>query len=294
MPTIPLPNWKSTGTFLTYRGHQIFTRVEGNPSAPVLLLIHGFPTASWDWEALWPTLIQHYRVLTLDMIGFGYSAKPTHYDYSLIDQANLFEQLLAEHHVQEYHILAHDYGDSVAQELLARQNAQGQHRFELKSVCFLNGGLIPESHRPLLIQKLLLSKIGPLLALLSNRRQFASSMRRVFGQDTQPDDELIDNFWQLIKFNKGQRVMPKLLTYMPERKIHRQRWVSALQQATIPIKLIDGMVDPVSGAHLVARYKELVPNHNVTELHDIGHYPQVEAPQAVLDAYLAFRKTLET
>ncbi|GAC1370877.1 MAG: alpha/beta hydrolase [Aquirhabdus sp.] len=292
MTLTSLSDWKSAGTFITYRGHQIFTCADGNPSAPVLLLIHGFPTASWDWEAIWPELTSRYRVLTLDMIGFGFSAKPTNYSYSLIDQADLCEYLLAEHNVQEYHILAHDYGDSVAQELLARQNADGQHRFELKSVCFLNGGLIPESHRPLLIQKLLLSKIGPLLALLSRRRQFSSSMQRIFGKQTQPDAELIDNFWQLIKENKGQRVLPKLLGYMPERKIHRERWVGALQHASVPTKVIDGMADPISGAHLVARYKELVPNHNVTELHDIGHYPQVEAPQAVLKAYLEFRAGL--
>jgi pimeloyl-ACP methyl ester carboxylesterase len=292
MADTALTNWKTAGIFTTYRGNQIFTRAEGNPSAPVLLIIHGFPTASWDWEAIWPELTSRYRVLTLDMIGFGFSAKPTDYNYSLIDQADLCEHLLAEHNVQKYHILAHDYGDSVAQELLARQNAKGQHRFELKSVCFLNGGLIPESHRPLLIQKLLLSKIGPLLTLLSSRRQFASSMQRIFGKQTQPDAELIDNFWQLIKENKGQRVLPKLLRYMPERKMHRERWVRALQHASVPTKVIDGMADPISGAHLVARYKELVPNHNVTELHDIGHYPQVEAPQAVLKAYLEFRDGL--
>ncbi|MDE2420729.1 MAG: alpha/beta hydrolase [Gammaproteobacteria bacterium] len=293
MNQIPLQNWQSTGTFLTYRGHQIFTRVEGNPSAPALLLIHGFPTASWDWEAIWPTLAQQYRVLTLDMIGFGYSAKPTDYNYSILDQADLFEHLLKQHNVTEYHILAHDYGDTVAQELLARQTDQGQ-RPQLKSVCFLNGGLFPETHHPLLIQKLLLSPLGSLIARLNNRKQFSQNMKRVFGPQTQPDAALLDSFWQLFSINQGSRILPKLIGYMPERKQHRARWVGALQHATIPLKLIDGMVDPVSGAHMVARYRELIPQPNVTELEHIGHYPQVEAPQAVLDAYLAFRKTLET
>ncbi len=286
-----LPNWKSIGTFTTYCGHQIFTHADGNPSAPVLLLIHGFPTASWDWEALWPELTSRYRVLTLDMIGFGFSAKPTNYTYSILDQADLFEQLLAEHNVQEYHILAHDYGDTVAQELLARHNENAE-RPKLQSVCFLNGGLFPETHHPLLIQKLLLSPLGSLIARLNNRAQFAQNMRKTFGKQTQPDDALIDNFWQLLKENDGGRILPKLIGYMPERKLHRERWVGAIQKATIPIKLIDGMADPVSGAHMVARYKELIPQPNVTELQNIGHYPQVEAPQAVLKAYLEFRDGL--
>ena len=41
--------------------------------------------------------------------------------------------------------------------------------------------------------------------------------------------------------------------------------------------------------HMVARYRELVPGADVTLLADIGHYPQVEAPAAVLSAYLVFR-----
>ena len=300
MLSIALSNWKSAGSFITYRGHQIFVRSEGIASAPVLLLIHGFPTASWDWEVIWSRLVSNYRVLTLDMIGFGFSDKPTNYTYSIFDQADLCEHLLAEHNVQQYHILAHDYGDTVAQELLARennasentaQNQQGQ-RPKLQSVCLLNGGLFPETHHPLLVQKLLLSPLGSLVAKLSHRKQFARSMQRIFGKQTQPDDAMIENFWQLLTKNGGLKILPQLIRYMPERTLHRERWVGALQQAIIPIKLINGIADPISGAHMVIRYRALVQQPNVTELPYIGHYPQVEAPQAVLQAYLIFRKGL--
>jgi pimeloyl-ACP methyl ester carboxylesterase len=293
---IALSDWRSAGNFITYRGYQIFTRAAGDPSSAVLLLIHGFPTSSWDWEAIWPKLTRHYRVITLDMIGFGFSDKPTHYHYSIFDQADLCEQLLAEHNVQKYHILAHDYGDTVAQELLARDNNSSQdqqgQRPKLQSVCLLNGGLFPESHHPLLIQKLLLSPFGSFIARLSNRKQFAKNMQRIFSKKKQPDDALIENFWQLFINHGGHRILPKLITYMPERKRHRERWVGALQQATIPIKLINGIVDPISGAHMVIRYRALIPQPNITELRDIGHYPHVEAPESVLQAHLIFQKGL--
>jgi pimeloyl-ACP methyl ester carboxylesterase len=153
-------------------------------------------------------------------------------------------------------------------------------------------GLFPENIRPLLIQKLLLSPLGSLIARFNNRTQFARSMHSIFGKQTQPDDALIDNFWQLLIENNGGRVLSKVIRYMAERKQYRERWVGALQQTSIPLKLIDGMADPISGAHMVVRYKELIPHPNVTELHHIGHYPQVEAPQAVLQAYLEFREGL--
>lgn len=227
-------------------------------------------------------------MLTLDLIGFGLSAKPTKYAYSIFDQADLCEACLRGEGVASYHVLAHDYGDTVAQELLARRGEPGERPL-LLSVGFLNGGLFPETHRPALIQRLLLSPLGPLVAKLTSRDKFAANMRRIFGPASQPDDALLDGFWTLITTNDGRAVMHRLIRYMSERREHRQRWVGALQAGAVPLKLIDGAADPVSGAHMVDRYLELVPTPDVTVLDGIGHYPQVEAPSEVLSAYLAFR-----
>ena len=83
--------WKAKGKYFTHRGQNIFWREEGREDAPTLLLIHGFPTASWDWEPVWPDLLKRYRLLTLDMIGFGYSDKPRDYTYSIMDQADIYD-----------------------------------------------------------------------------------------------------------------------------------------------------------------------------------------------------------
>jgi pimeloyl-ACP methyl ester carboxylesterase len=287
-PHITLADWAESGRRITYRGHPIFVRSGGDPSAEPLLLIHGFPTASWDWEALWPALTERYRVYTCDLIGFGLSAKPSNHAYSIVDQANLCEAYLAGEGVRAYHVLAHDYGDSVAQELLARRHEPGE-RPQVLSVALLNGGLFPETHRPVPTQKLLLSPLGFLLGRLSSRATLAKNMRQIFGPDSQPDDALIDVFWSLLGTNNGPAIMHKLIHYIVERRQHRARWVGALQGQDVPLKLIDGTADPISGAHMVARYRELVPEPDVTELDGIGHYPQVESPDAVLKAYLAFR-----
>jgi pimeloyl-ACP methyl ester carboxylesterase len=286
---ISLDGWKAAGRTVSYRDYSIFLREAGSREAESLLLIHGFPTASWDWEAMWLALAERFHVVALDMIGFGFSAKPRSYRYSILDQADLIESVLAREGIRSYHVLAHDYGDSVAQELIARRDGTSE-RPELRSVAFLNGGLFPETHRPALIQRLLLSPAGPWISRLASRSNLARNMRRIFGSSTQPDDELIDAFWSLITANEGRHVMHKLIRYMPERRIYRARWVGALQHTRIPLKLIDGAADPISGAHMAARYRELVPEADVTLLEQVGHYPQVEVPAAVLDAYLEFRR----
>jgi pimeloyl-ACP methyl ester carboxylesterase len=285
---IALEDWRARGRRYVHRGHPIFYVEEG--TGPALLLIHGFPTASWDWTPLWAGLTARFRVIAPDLIGYGFSAKPRDYEYTVRDQADLCTALLAERGLREADVLAHDYGDTVAQELLARAN-EGEGPLQLRSICFLNGGLFPETHRPRTIQKLLIGPFGALVARLLTRSSFDRSFSAVFGPATKPSPEERDAFWRLITENDGLRVMHRLIRYMTERRQHRERWVGALVNARVPLRVIDGALDPVSGAHMVERYRQLVPSPDTVLLPEVGHYPQVEAPDAVLAAHLAFVDT---
>lgn len=264
-----------------FNGHQISWKQAGSESNPALVLIHGFPTSSWDWHHLWDDLARDFHVITLDMLGFGLSDKPRNHEYRLAEQADIFESLLTQLNVSEYHILAHDYGDTVAQELLARFES-GTSKQALKSVCLLNGGIFPETIQPLLIQKLLLSPIGFLIGLLMSYRTFAANIGKICARPI-PDEEM-KTFWQLMQHNNGRRVIHKIIHYMTERVETRERWVGALQNSSVPLRLIVGLEDSISGAHMAHRYRELIPDPDIVELPGVGHYPQVEAPKEVLAA----------
>jgi pimeloyl-ACP methyl ester carboxylesterase len=278
--------WRASGRTFSYRGHTIFYKEDGRGKA--LVCIHGFPTASWDWRRLWPGLTRRFRVIAPDMIGFGFSDKPAGYDYSLMDQATLHEALLDHLGVTSVHVLAHDYGDTVAQELLARR-AEGAPGPAIRSVCLLNGGLFPEAVRPRPIQRLLRNPVlGPILGRMLTERRFRKSFRAVFGPATRPTDEDLRAFWTLVSHKGGTRVAHRLIRYMNERERHRARWTDALRHTRTPLRLINGPEDPVSGAAMAERFRTLVPDADVVLLEGIGHYPQVEAPDRVLDAFLAF------
>lgn len=284
-----LQQWQGAGHRFEYQGRSVFHRDEGR--GPVLLCVHGYPTASWDFHRLWPLLADRYRLIAPDLLGFGFSAKPHDFDYSISDQASLIEALLASKGIGEAHLLAHDYGDTVAQELMARHHARGREGrpgLHLRTVCLLNGGLFPETHRARPIQKLLRSPLAPLLLRLFNQRAFDRNMKTLFGAATQPDATELARFWALVNHNGGRANMGRLLHYIGERRLCRERWVGALVEASMPLRLIVGMDDPVSGAHMAQRYRELVPHADIVELAGIGHYPQWEAPAQVADALIAF------
>lgn len=289
MAMVTVEAWRAAGELFRWRGHAIFMRSAGDGEP--LLLIHGFPTASWDWHPLWAPLAARFRVVTCDLLGFGFSAKPRGHAYRIALQADLLEAVLAQAGVTRCRVLAHDYGVTVAQELLARRR-EGSLPVALDGMGLLNGGLFPDAHRPLLTQKLLASPLGPLLARFTGRRRFGASMRAIWGARPIPDEEL-DAMWALVARDGGVLVLPALLDYMAQRRANRARWVGALTDPALasgpqrlPLRLIDGLADPISGAHLVARYRELVPAADIVELPGVGHYPQLEAPEQVLAAVL--------
>jgi pimeloyl-ACP methyl ester carboxylesterase len=286
---IPLSVWRTRGQNFLFRGQTIRYWVAGQGEP--LLLIHGFPTASWDWHYLWQPLTQRYRVIACDMLGFGDSSKPQDHDYRLLEQADLQQALLEHLRVEQaVHVLAHDYGDSVAQELLARHY---EGTFAMASCVFLNGGLFPETHRKLLVQKLLLSPLGWLVGRMFSREHLVKSFTKIFGPDTRPSESELDDFWSLIETNQGPRIIHRLINYIPERIVQRDRWLAAMRRGDVPMRVIDGAVDPISGAHMVERYRELIPNADTVLLQGIGHYPQTEAPARVLEHYLGFRAALD-
>ena len=133
---------------------------------------------------------------------------------------------------------------------------------------------------------MLASPLGPLLARAMRRSSFERSFRAIFGTDTQPSDAELADFWALLARDRGTVAMARLIHYMAERRQWRARWVDALVRSPVPLRLINGLVDPVSGAHMVERYRTLVPRPDVVALDGIGHYPQIEAPDAVADAFL--------
>ena len=285
--------WQSRGKLEAVLGHSIFVVDEGDSSLPTIVLLHGFPTSSWDWQPIWSELVKNYRLIALDMLGFGFSDKPNSRTYTIHGQADIVEALVKTKGLTNFHVLAHDYGDTVAQELLARQ-LEGAGSGTWLSCCLLNGGLFPETHRALLTQKLLLSPLGKFLNRLTGYSKFSKNFSSVFGPQSKPSEQDLENFWWLINVNNGKHIFHNLITYMRDRIEHRERWVSALQKSTIPLAVINGSVDPVSGAHMVARYKELHCRLDyLAQLSVIGHYPQVEAPKEVYSHYQHFIDLLD-
>src|SRR5262249_8882332 len=115
-----LASWQAAGRPIATAAGTVFARMDGAETAEPLLVLHGFPTASSASPLAIPLLSKIYRVVVPDPLGFGLSDKPKGYSYSLIEQADAALEVWRALGIDSGHLLAHDYGTSVATELVAR------------------------------------------------------------------------------------------------------------------------------------------------------------------------------
>lgn len=291
--------WARGGRCVEVEGLEIYVRRGGEGGGAPAVLLHGFPTCSWDWRAVWPGISAEREVLALDFPGFGLSSKPPEADYAIAAQADRVEAVLASEAIDRVHLLAHDYGDTVAQELLARDLERagagdgGAPRF--LSACFLNGGLFPEANRPLAIQKVLLSPLGRWIGPRVPYVLFRRALGRTFGPGWTPTEREMRAWWRLILRREGRRAVHPVIQYLRERERHRGRWVGALQRTDVPLALVDGPADRISGRRMLERWRELLPDARGVALDpEVGHYPQLEAPGAVMELWRPFARGAET
>jgi pimeloyl-ACP methyl ester carboxylesterase len=257
----------------------VFTRIGG--AGTWCTLFHGFPTSSWDWHRVWPTLALRRRVLAFDFLGFGDSDKPADHDYNMIEQADLVLALWQKHGVTSTDLVVHDYGVSIAEEVLAR-HAEGGLGVEITSVTFLNGGIYPDLHRPQPSQIMLLDpEQGPRMADLVTAETFAMALRATYAPGRQPSDAELADAWETVSRRDGHRIGHRLIQYIRDREQHAERWVHALETTAVPRHFLWGMLDPVSGAHMAARVAEHLPDVDLVRLDDVAHWPQLEAPDVV-------------
>jgi pimeloyl-ACP methyl ester carboxylesterase len=268
-------------TLVSRRGHRLAFRRRG--AGPTVVLLHGFPTWSYDYAAVANDLARDHEVITLDFLGYGASDKPNPYEYSVTESADSVEDLMAALELSSAHFVVHDYGGIVGQELVDRQLAGGLP-FNIVGLTILNCGIVYSAYRPTRVQKLLNTPVlGKLVAGRVSAGTLRSGLAKVWGTSKLSDEEF-GELWHGIARDDGHKLAHLLIRYNTERAHHHRRWEAALVAWEGPLQLIWGLDDPVSGRHVLEQATRILPRAVVTELDGVGHFPQAEAPGAVATA----------
>jgi pimeloyl-ACP methyl ester carboxylesterase len=276
-------DWLGGGHFIETGVGSVFVRSAAG-TGPTVLLLHGYPSSSYDYRDV-VTHLGDRAWVTMDFLGFGLSDKPRPHRYSLLEQADLVEAVVAAEVSGPVVLVAHDMGTSVATELLAR-GIEGRLGFDLQATVLTNGSVILEraSLRP--IQKVLRGPLGPIATRLFNRRVFTKGFGELFCSEHPLSAEEADAQWSLLSHRDGHRIAHLLISYLDERVRYAARWHGAVRDWPKPLGFLWALDDPVATVNVLAGLRELRPAAEVVELACVGHYPQVEVPDVFTERAL--------
>lgn len=274
-----LRHWEKRGRYLRPGGRRVFVWEQG--SGPTILAIHGFPASSFDWRALVDHL-DGYRFVALDLPGFGLSDKTPGDDYSLFAQADIVEAVAAELGLGDCYLLAHDMGDSVTAELLARAN-EGRLGFDVHRTVLLNGSVFIDLAVLTPGQKLLLTLPARRLPIDIPFGPFKRQIRGLFSTEHPMPDEELEMLERFLYYDGGARLLPVTIRYVKERKTYESRWTSGLVDHMAPMTILWGEQDPVAVTAIADRLQTERPHLDAVRWDDVGHWPQMEVPERVAE-----------
>lgn len=271
--------WRDRGRIVPSAGHDAFVVEMGE--GPAVLILHGFPGSTYDWHTVMPALaLRGFRAVSFDLLGHGFTEKP-HTRYSLFEQADLAEAIARAVGIEQCTLVAHDVGDTVAAELLARSR-EGSVGFVIERSIITNGSIFSDLVELSPGQLALLSLPDEVLAESLPLEGLKPGLAATFG--TPPSNAQLDAMLELIREGNGDRVLPRVIRYIEERRENQERWTAAFVDYPGPLTAVWGAKDPIAVVAMPDHLKALRPDTEVVVFEECGHWPCIEEPDRLTEA----------
>ena len=293
--------WRKRGDYLDSPDGKVFVvdtpaSTASTPSSrPPLLVLHGFPTSSFDFRAVLGLWSENRRVILFDQIGFGLSDKPDR-RYGIHLHADTAQHVVSELGVEEFDLLTHDMGDSVGGEILAR-DSEARLNATVRRRVICNGSIYLDLAQLTLGQQLLMGLPDEATDELPVE-SFVNGVTGTFAPDREVDPVDAAAHGLLAQTNGGLRLMARLIRYLEDRKAEESRYTGAIESHPSPLRIVWGDQDPVAVIAMAHRLADRLVGDtddggvadeypDMEILTGVGHYPMIEAPERFARSVLA-------
>jgi len=274
-------------------GLEIFYREAGPSDAPVVLLLHGFPSSSHMFRNLMLQLAQTYRVIAPDYPGFGYSAAPglSEFPYTFEALAEIVDGFAAAVGARKYVIYMQDYGGPIGFRLALK------HPERVRGFIVQNAVANVEGWNPDVVKQFApfwqnrnAETEKPLRAFLN-----PETTRFQYVQGSTRKERLSPDAWTLDQARldrPGNDVLQlQMLFNYQDNVAQYPKWQAYLKAAQPPMLLVWGKNDPFFTAGGVDFFKGVLPKAEV-HLFDAGHFALETHVDEIAEASLRFLKSL--
>jgi pimeloyl-ACP methyl ester carboxylesterase len=289
--------WEARGRYLSIDGRSVWVLDVPAVDVPAvdvpavdeqgldpLLVLHGFPSCSYDWHLVLDALRARRRVVALDFLGFGLSDKPD-VRYSMRLQADVVEAVARELGLTSVAMLTHDMGDTVGGELLAR-SLEGTLAFAVTQRVLTNGSIYIDMAHLTNGQQLLLS-LDDTPTDLVVADGFKAGLAGTFSAATTVDSDELEAQWLFAERNGGNRLLPRTIRYIEDRRAEERRFTGAIETHPSPLAVVWGADDPIAILAMTDELQRARPDAKITVLENVGHYPMLESPTRFTQAVTA-------
>ncbi len=250
-----------------------------------MLFIHGFGESKETWRFIAPALAKRYHLILLDLKGFGVSPKTGDDKYSVYDQALYVQKFIEQHHLQNLTIVGRSFGGGVAL-ILALMQTKKLIQPTLNRMILINS-MAYNQPLPSMLRDLKIPIIGYLgIHLLSNHYMALEAYKYAFWNDDKIPKASVD-------YSANMMAQPRA-KYAYLKTVHNlipddvQSIEHEYQKIKLPTLIIWGKDDVSIHVDKAYRLHRDLKNSQLVILPHVGHMPQEEAPQKVVDAILKF------
>jgi pimeloyl-ACP methyl ester carboxylesterase len=254
---------------VTVDGVRVFCRRTPGDGIPAVF-VHGNPTHSEDWVPFMERISG--PSIAPDLPGWGRSERPRDFDYSMHGLARFLDRCLDELAVGTYRLVVHDWGS------LALIGAQREPDRVRRLVVMNAVPLLPGYTWHPIARLWRRRGVGELVNLTGTRAGAALLLRQATADRGPMPDEFVDSLWRYRQRGTGR---PTLRLYRSADPALLEAAGSRLGELACPALVVWGARDPYLPSRLGRLYAQRLPNAELVELPDAGHWPWIDRPDLV-------------
>jgi pimeloyl-ACP methyl ester carboxylesterase len=241
---------------------------------PPVILLHGFGASAYSWRFLGPALAKDHRVLTIDLKGFGLSAKPEDGKYAISDQADMVAEFIRARDLHDLVVIGHSMGGGVT--LMTYFKVREQDPARIKKLVLIDSAGYPQK-MPWFIwlaKAPVLGSVGG--KLVSPRFATAQVLRKCYYNKDKITDEQIDTYAYYGSLPGAREALVQTAQQIVPEDI--EAVTARYKTISVPVLIIWGAEDEVVPLSVGKQFKRDIPNSELVILPQCGHMPPEEEP----------------
>jgi len=259
--------------------------IEKGKGRPILLL-HGFATSSYTWRSIIPALAQNYRVIAIDLRGFGASDKPIDDHYSIKDQTEAVEAFIEQENLRDLTIIGHSFGGGITLSLAL--DAERERHSRIRNIVLIDT-VAYRQPLPIFFRVLQVPMLGDVgMALVPPEVQAGQGLRLAYYDKDKITPQDIAEYANTLYSPAAKHALTKTIEQIIPDNIDE----IALRYKTVkmPALIVWCQEDKVVPVGLGFRLHEDMLSSEFALFTHCGHMPQEEKPEDTLAAIQAFLK----